>query len=158
MRIAIPLGIAILSGYFCYNNQLFTSLLGPAITVPFTVSKAFLDGWALDISNRKVKNSSHHVHCKYALSKIPHVRAILTGNTYSITAQTASINDLEVILTDAWKSCSGIDKEQFQKFKGIVGGYKTVLYNSAVDNSITPNISLFISDLQTLETYLRERT
>ncbi len=157
LRIVIPLGISLASGYVFYNTDVLKSLLSPGITIPFTFTKALLDGWAIEISSRKVKLCEHITHCKYAISKIPHVRSVLTGS-YSLTAKTASINDLEVILTDAWKCCTNNDKSKFKRFKGIIGDYKTVLIKSAVDPKISPNISLFIDDMQKLEEYLRENT
>lgn len=157
LRIIIPLGIALVSGYLFYSSDVLKSLLSPGITIPFTFAKALLDGWAIEIGSKKVKRCEHATHCKYAISKIPHVRAVLTGS-YSLTAKTASINDLEVILTDAWKCCAKSHKIEFKRFKGIIGDYKTVLIKSAVDPKITPNISLFIDDMQKLEEYLRENT
>jgi len=156
-RIVIPLGISIFSG-LCFFNISGLKYLGLGVTIPFTITKAFLDGWAIEFSNKNIKKREHLVHCKYALSKISHVTTVLNNPNYENRVQAESIGELEVILTDVWKCCFEDEKSKFQEHKGLVGDYKTALQKSNFDPSIKPNITRFIGDLHKIETFLREKT
>lgn len=164
-RILIPIGVSIITGIIIFNIPLLKPFLGLGITIPFTITKSILDGWAIKINENKIKLMENNikvneqkVHSKYAISKIEHVRSVLHNSGIGIKPQSLTIGDLEVMLTDVWKCCIDDDKSKYQEFKGIVGDYKTALVKSIHDSSITPNISRFIDDLQKIETHLREKS
>jgi len=157
-RIIIPLIFGIIGGFIFYNDTSLKSILGAGVTIPFTVSKGLLDGWAIEIANRKIRLKEKIVHCKYALSKISHVRNVLTSTNFPINSKALAIGDLESILTDIWKCCLDGEKPVLQQYKGIVGDYKTTLQKSVFDETIEPPIINFITDLQNIETYLKENS
>lgn len=155
-RIIIPAFIAAIGGLICYLTSIDDKFLSAWISIPFTITKAVLDHWAVKIAEKQAKMSEHKIHAKYAISKVLQLRENLIKKSYPISALISALNDLESILTDVWNCCLDGAKSNFHEHKGIVSAYKTAIAQSKVDKSINPNISRFLVDLERIETQLRE--
>ncbi len=148
--------IAFTGGMICYYTSIDDKYISLWISIPFTVSKALLDGWALEASKRLHKKNEHQIHKKYALTKLGHVRGVISGQ-YGAKAQIHALGELEVILTDVWLCCSGSTKTTYKKQKGIVAGYKNDINISSIDPNVKkPDLQKLLKDLQKIETTMRE--
>lgn len=162
-RIVYPIVISLGIVYYIHSKYLIEEKLWssgyiPAFSISLLVVRVFFDEFALSASKKKSNKSAHQIHCKYAISKINHVKSILDNASYDNTTRASALKELEAIIGDICKCCMKKDRKRFKGFKGIIAGYKNDLEVSKHDKRVKPKISNLILDLNQVETYLNDYT
>lgn len=142
-RLAYPALIGAIPAAIVYKNCVAAPIIGITFTVTYTTVSKIFDNLALNFEKQKTINASHQIHCHYAIKKLDH--AINSVSKLSSESLIPVLDDLETILNNCWKNCPQLHKENYEKYKGIVGDSKEILLKRKSDKSLNiDNVQLTV--------------